>query len=845
MGQLVFIPNSSAAGAISSPSDAIHLYLSGRNGDDDNDGLTPATARATPAGIWALFPSELSGPLVVHVGAAGVVGDDVGYTWSTMPAPMQLNETARIWIYGDGAGQAGEDGFEVITTGVADTGTDVNQITIATPVVTNVYQSYTLEMTSGPALGYRRTIMSNTTTSIVPTNQFSSQAGVTTGFVPVSGNTFRIIRPSVIFDGIEGLPGQAGFLANLGAVAPFFLVNLAFSAGATNIAIENSTLYMAGVEWRGTGLPAFSKCSGSIGWWDNLSSGNILPRSTIVDTAKSQWFEDIGMTANLQRLAEWRGWGFSTPEIIAVVTSSTINSVYFSGCLMSVSGTWGAVFILGSDITFSGHVWGTFRVTFSHVVLIGRGSGVANSCWFRYWMPIAASRVFSQVPFAFDGDNGGVSLTNNTYFQTQSGTVVTVTVSTSQNAFYLAQSSVLNINGALTAISPASSGVFAVDHGSRVTPSSSGAWTLIVTHSSGGSAIVLKNGSSFEQVVTASTITITGNILVNAAFCRFTSLVTLTGLVQVSNGGLLVLDAGITASGTASTPMQISGGGEVIVTAGTTSLTSTGTTALTVVDGKASFAALTLVGVGGTAMTLTNSDVKCTGTVTTTGGATLTQGTSVLFTGAVTIGGALAVTVGCAIRTTAALTCSSTVTLTDSSLNVGGAFSATGLVTANSAEIITQAAFVLAGGYLAYYSDWIVKGTIGVSSITAPPGGACLTLQAGSCWSMYQISGGALSLIGVAGQPCVSCINDSEVWLTALATMTLGDYGVRFNNGGRVYCLGSASMVSGTVADFTDNQGDFENTIFSGVQCIFTGQHPAGAYSAAGDIVGSGFVQKV
>jgi hypothetical protein len=374
-------------GAIPTPSPTIqHLYVSGLNGNDINDGSTPILAVATLARAFALIPYTLAAPFVIHLGAAGAPG--AAYTWSPMPAPAQLTPDARIWLYGDGAGQPGEDGFVVVAGSpvAAIAGTDANQITTAA-IVANAYQGFTLEVVNGPAAGYRRTILTNTTSSIVPCRRFETEDTVT-AVTPVAGNTIRILRPSVIFSGYDtagntdGIPGLFSGVGNGDGGAPLFLVNLAFASVTNQTEINRCTIFGAGVEFRGTRAPIFTNCNGSFGNWDNIFETTTvqaaLPKDTNLSLAKTNWFTDIGLALSPSPLATWRGWGVSQPDVTAL--SSATTGLRFLSCQMSMFATVGDFHGSSSTLTLGGRFWGDVTLERGFYHLIGRANlGVAAS----------------------------------------------------------------------------------------------------------------------------------------------------------------------------------------------------------------------------------------------------------------------------------------------------------------------------------------------------------------------------------------------------------------------------------------------------------------------------------
>jgi hypothetical protein len=297
-----------------------------------------------------------------------------------MPTPTQLAPAARIWLYGDGAGQPGEDGFVVVAGSpvAAIAGTDANQITTAA-IVANAYQGFTLEVVDGPAAGYRRTILTNTTSSIIPCRRFETEDTVT-AVTPVAGNTIRILRPSVIFSGYDtagntdGIPGLFSGIGNGDGGAPLLLVNLAFDSVVNQTEINRCTIFGAGIEFRGTVAPIFTNCNGSFGNWDNVfataANQASLPQGTNLSLAKTNWFTDIGLALAPSPLATWRGWGLSQPDVTAVAVATT--GPRFLSCQMSMFATVGDLHGSSSVLTLGGRFWGDVTMERGFYQLIGR-----------------------------------------------------------------------------------------------------------------------------------------------------------------------------------------------------------------------------------------------------------------------------------------------------------------------------------------------------------------------------------------------------------------------------------------------------------------------------------------
>lgn len=567
-----------------------NIYVSAANGNDANNGLTPATAVATDARAKALVPSTLTSPLVIHY-AAGT------YAWAPIPSPLQLSDSARIWLIGDGAGQAGDDGFTVIGTDVAGAGTDANQIvTTALAPALNAYQSFTIEVLDGPAAGYRRTVLQNAAGAggaIYPVRRYESQ-DATTAVVPVAGNAFRIVRPAVIFTGIDTQTGSPGFLEGIGkgdGGSPLFLVNLAFAAttgGSTGgVEINGCTIYGAGIEWRGSVFPNLTDCAGSFGMWDHQLTTTLMPRSTPASAAKAAWFADIGRGTSLTNLAQWRGWGWSVPDVVASAT----NAGLFNTCVMSLLGTFGGCRYNGSVILTGGYFWGSPNFNSSSGELVGRApaaSAVADNTTFARQLILAASSVrgltqLGSVTFLSGSTNidmsgsgcflvlnGGISCTNTTnnpFISMGAGcrlsvsgtvTISNATTSTNRGAFYLSGSgSYIDFGGATLSITMTGGGVnaiYAIDNAGLVV---NGA-TLITDGD-----VYIRRGAVLD--IASNTVNLAGTsdlVVENARVAMYSGALNMTG----ASTNLIVTDGGIFDQ--ADTALVLNGGGSFIIRRG-------------------------------------------------------------------------------------------------------------------------------------------------------------------------------------------------------------------------------------------------------------------------------------
>lgn len=286
------------------PATATHVYLSGANGNDANDGLTPGAAVATYARVWELLPLIVYRPFIVHVGEHG----GAGYVYELPPENRVFAEGAFIALYGDGAGQAGEDGFTEITNGVLGAGTTATVLQIATTPADDAYKGFTVEITSGLAAGYRRHIRSSVGDLVSPTQIYENFAGLVT---PSAGDSYRILRPAVklILPDSGRLVGSASTFAYTSLTnsnAPLHLVNVSMTSafGAFTYILQpvNSVQLYFGVEVTG------GNSHDTVGTvYAGVAAGN---RGVVL--ILEQLMSALGLELSLQ----WQGWGLTFPEAL-------------------------------------------------------------------------------------------------------------------------------------------------------------------------------------------------------------------------------------------------------------------------------------------------------------------------------------------------------------------------------------------------------------------------------------------------------------------------------------------------------------------------------------------------
>jgi hypothetical protein len=162
-----------------------YLAADAANANDANPGTIAApwkTLDHAIAVINALGEIPQGSSIMLHIATAASP-----YTYSMS---LTVRNVGALVIYGDGAGQVGDDGFTVLDTGVCDAGTTTTLITkVGGGMTIDAFEGKTIEMLDGAAAGQRRTIRDNLAASLVPSTPFVG--------APVAGDTYRVLEPAV------------------------------------------------------------------------------------------------------------------------------------------------------------------------------------------------------------------------------------------------------------------------------------------------------------------------------------------------------------------------------------------------------------------------------------------------------------------------------------------------------------------------------------------------------------------------------------------------------------------------------------------------------------------------
>lgn len=338
---------SGAGGVVSNG--ALDIYVRDVDGSDLNIGTSSAAPLKTLQAALNLVPLLIrpGHRVIIHVGPhAGT-----GYAPPSFP-PVTLAD--RIIMIGDGAGGP-NNGFTVLLAArTAAAGTsDVVVVDSVGGLGVDAYRGKTIEITSGPSLGDRRTIRNNTATDIVPAGAFSPPG-------PQGANTFQIVEQAVVINldtyaettvpwGFPGAGDTMPAFAGIPVAPRFTTVNIAFTTGA-NVKVLGlvGDIEFIGVEGRTANV--------SFGVPTQLALCGIQNGSRTVPIANALF----GAPAN----TSWRAWGLSQD----LLTPSGVNvsgaiAGYMVVAGITPSGAEALANLLGGDVCRSATATGPVSCT--------------------------------------------------------------------------------------------------------------------------------------------------------------------------------------------------------------------------------------------------------------------------------------------------------------------------------------------------------------------------------------------------------------------------------------------------------------------------------------------------
>jgi hypothetical protein len=361
------------------------LYANSVTGDDANDGLTPATAVQTRAGVYAKIPHYVRHN--VHVNLEGP-----GFDWAWNDTlERDVADTAHILVDG-GAG----------LTVVADNAgspwvSDINSLTsIGLSTLTFPVDQFTglmVEITSGPALGDLRTVRANIATTVIPTVLFSVDPG--------PGATFRIVQPateialtapapydfSYHLGNLVALEGDGTVLFQRITFTGFAPFNVCGRGGKNDVVMSACVLGNLYTIWRfGVIL-----CKGGTTLGFTVYDPATLDLSVTIPANQAGVGSSggDGVTAMFDALYEWND-GFHTIDggfFNHAALNAAHNSGFFTGFgtrikELDFNGAYSDFYNLNSDSFFGGFIpWGSVTPP-SPGVYMSRGAAAFKDCDF-------------------------------------------------------------------------------------------------------------------------------------------------------------------------------------------------------------------------------------------------------------------------------------------------------------------------------------------------------------------------------------------------------------------------------------------------------------------------------
>lgn len=472
------------------PGDDADIYVSAANGNDANDGLTPATPVLTMARAYEIALSqEDPGLTVIHMGSG---------TYAWLPMPFALT------ILGDGAGQPGDTGFTTVATGVSAAGTNLTNLTLAAPVAVNLYRNRTLEWRSGAANGHRLLIRGNTATVVTPVEVAGYPA---TSINPGVGSNFAILEPAVLFTtaGIE-VGSAANLCDGLGGSSreyfPAAIVNARITASsAAAVLVASSTrLRLFGVQFVGVLYLVDAQ----------VDAGFVLP-----DASMNAWALRVGL-AGFAEITQWIGWGISWPSAVAATNSFALTTTSALRGFFTVGTLNPSMFEVGQSLTATG------------TIEVDGGSCLGELFFFGgRWLQGNYNIAFTvrRADFGFSAD---VQITNMVCDAALSGAPLTVEWSTVVNV--LGDLTALNSNGAGTIVRQLSK-VFIRN------------FSIFSSAGGGGPGLLVDQGGDvhIDNVATATITGLAGGLIVRFQ-SRFQSEAASPLTITATNGLLPAID---------------------------------------------------------------------------------------------------------------------------------------------------------------------------------------------------------------------------------------------------------------------------------------------------------------
>lgn len=252
-----------------------HIYIDMVAGNDANDGLTSLTPILTKTRLYELLPLVIDQPTLVHMtdGTLVLGTDPIPYTIGTRLLMFMADEAwdPRGTLYSIQTG----------VSGVAAASTNAFGVVAPMALVANAHRCMSIRFTSGAAVGQRRTISTNTTTTFSPSRSFSP--------APAPGDTYEVFTNNTVIqcNGFSSFTGS-GISADPGAGFVFMGIDFDGAGSTTNATVGANFHQFYGCRVRsfffGIG-PSFT--GGYVSAGEN--HGTVLSQFGINDAILSGW----------------------------------------------------------------------------------------------------------------------------------------------------------------------------------------------------------------------------------------------------------------------------------------------------------------------------------------------------------------------------------------------------------------------------------------------------------------------------------------------------------------------------------------------------------------------------
>jgi hypothetical protein len=467
-----------------------------------------------------------------------------------------------------------------VATGTCGAGTTDNHI-VASGLTVNAYRGCTLEMTSGAANTFRRTISENGTTFIYPCRRFENYEQTVT-YIPATGDSYSVYRPGVVITGLRELRDRHLCLRDIEFEAP--------PSNSERVRFVDCTVYGNGVVFRGAGTdslgPVFVNGETSFGAWDcrTLILAGISGTGSVANQtyAAAAWYADVGLASDNEMLARERGCGMSQLDITTVSTFAANLTIHGGG--FYAWGVWGAVSANACRLGIGGYCLGRLTVSRSIGQLMGRwpnnstGTGASVTFEGRGITVYGGTLGWNNGEFRLTAISGapGIRAHNSiVVIAATAAQALTFDSASSQSPVLVATNSWFFAVGTLTSTSVLDNQFSSHDWGAYTLRNcmlwTSGA-TFDVTQSGSAAGVCCSGSYGLDQGTWNITAALAA-IYRDGACATYSGGITCAGRVEIEKGSTVVLDANMTVSGGATN--QITVKGSLIQRAGVLTATAT------------------------------------------------------------------------------------------------------------------------------------------------------------------------------------------------------------------------------------------------------------------------------